>query len=1315
MKRKIFGILFALVLVLSFSLIPAMTATVSASDSPYILVGDTIQVTSQHLCELGAETPEAFNNEPETLVVDSVAFDAQSRRQVTIEGEVSDLNLGTGWVNTAYVEIGLRPEATMNTRNAGVYLIALNGDSGTEIHLQDFTGGGRTGSVITITKDAAFRYRITLTPSDDIGGTATLQVWVGDELQSTQPSLQYGYASTWQENVAGALDEDFSNARLFYSIIADRRGAADQTYSATVGDITIDDTLYVGAGQQFATIQDAINFANPGDTISVAAGTYNENVQITKRLTLNGAGPTTIIQPPLSTVGGLGVPGIRIMLAGCGSSETDRTVISNLRVTGGYNGVDTENFPDSISRALKFSHITLENLQVDHMVTHSTDGYTGSGINFRKWSNYDDIIINNIIATDNAKFGIDFNAQLNSLEGLTVNGGYFANNRIAGLEVTTVSANNIIISDATFESNGLDGYDVEGDIVLSGPNGNITITNVTINGGGASTGIRLSGPGTLASAGTITLTNVTINGTQSQWPRKNPLDGYNPYPSGAIVVSRYSDVSNVHFTNVNLNSTAPVGLFLGTIYDAPTAPTLDLTGISFNGTYEQLITLGRHGNNLSNKKANVNVDARNASFTGLTDNFAIEDKITHKLDDADLGLVTWVASNVYVTPLSGSIQRGIDAVAPGGIVNVAAGTYDEQVVIGKSLTLQGAGDTTIVQPSSAAKLTQVFDGLFFYGTPDTRNVAGAIVANVPDGSPVTVKNLKVDESLVTTKPTGADYLAGIFYRETGGIVDTVTVLGTGEWSGGDRAYGMYLSAATTAVSLEIKGSTITNYDKNGIEVMGDKLTANIHDNTITGRGATLAGDEAQNGVNIGRGAMGTVNSNTISNMSYSPLTWWSAGVMFYGGGGSANDNTINNCQIGLMFDHSSGSAQGNTVNGGTVGLLGLWAQYDAAGTWTATFSGNTVTAANDTADYENAAIGCQTWDGSASVTFVADNNTLTGNTGTTADGIDIGDVPAGSPAGTITATITNNTISGWQHGIRLLSSVAASSTITGNTITNNVLADSGIHIDAAVNADNVKVHFNNIEGNQTYGVYNGGTGTLDAINNWWGDASGPEDPAAYEVTGYQAYGDKVSANVDFEPWLLEEVDPEVTPTTYDKTLALKDGWTLVSSNKEVATGTVWIGTTPLVDEELEEEATILAYKYTAGVGYTQVTLATQLTSVDAYYVKTIGGGGVGIIYSDAAPGVVTKNLGEGWNIISAASETMNAYTLLVQLRGTEIEVGITTLVVQGGYNQFMVSSFWPLVTDAEWEALVDEKLMLSPFGGFWVHMNTAKTFGVIPD
>lgn len=52
-------------------------------------------------------------------------------------------------------------------------------------------------------------------------------------------------------------------------------------------------TLLIGAGQTYTTIQSAINAASAGDTIKVLPGTYNEAIAINKNLVIQGSGYET--------------------------------------------------------------------------------------------------------------------------------------------------------------------------------------------------------------------------------------------------------------------------------------------------------------------------------------------------------------------------------------------------------------------------------------------------------------------------------------------------------------------------------------------------------------------------------------------------------------------------------------------------------------------------------------------------------------------------------------------------------------------------------------------------------------------------------------------------------------------------------------------------------------------------------------------------------------------------------------------------------------------------------------------------------------
>jgi len=67
-------------------------------------------------------------------------------------------------------------------------------------------------------------------------------------------------------------------------------------------------------------------------------------------------------------------------------------------------------------------------------------------------------------------------------------------------------------------------------------------------------------------------------------------------------------------------------------------------------------------------------------------------------------------------------------------------------------------------------------------------------------------------------------------------------------------------------------------------------------------------------------------------------------------------------------------------------------------------------------------------------------------------------------------------------------------TITSNTLTGNLR---GVYVSAGAlaTAASVVIHFNDLSGNSTAGVENDSSvTTVNAIDNWWGSASGPKTP-----------------------------------------------------------------------------------------------------------------------------------------------------------------------------------------------------------------------------
>ncbi len=100
--------------------------------------------------------------------------------------------------------------------------------------------------------------------------------------------------------------------------------------------------------------------------------------------------------------------------------------------------------------------------------------------------------------------------------------------------------------------------------------------------------------------------------------------------------------------------------------------------------------------------------------TTLTSNFRVEDEIKHALDAAGLGLVTWVAGNVFASANKGKVQHGVDLVSVGGIVNVESGVHGEFSAGTRLLTIQFESGERISQQADTLDHTK--RALFVWGT-----------------------------------------------------------------------------------------------------------------------------------------------------------------------------------------------------------------------------------------------------------------------------------------------------------------------------------------------------------------------------------------------------------------------------------------------------------------------------------------------------------------------------------------------------------------------------------------------------------------------
>jgi len=111
-----------------------------------------------------------------------------------------------------------------------------------------------------------------------------------------------------------------------------------------------------------------------------------------------------------------------------------------------------------------------------------------------------------------------------------------------------------------------------------------------------------------------------------------------------------------------------------------------------------------------------------------------------------------------------------------------------------------------------------------------------------------------------------------------------------------------------------------------------------------------------------------------------------------------------------------------------------------------------------------------------------------------------------------------------------LSGLISDTDIQGNTITGcdmSFYGTTGFYGDSTAYPTGTTVHDNNFEGNGE-GLIWDGTTSLNAEDNWWGNASGPQEAGNPDGTG-----DPVTGDVDYTPWLSHPYGPPYAAFTYN--------------------------------------------------------------------------------------------------------------------------------------------------------------------------------------
>lgn len=632
------------------------------------------------------------------------------------------------------------------------------------------------------------------------------------------------------------------------------------------------DSPTCGTATPCKTIGQAITNASAGDTIQVAAGTYNEQVTIDKALTLEGTDRNT------TTISWNSATAVTITAA---NVTFEGFTVKGSSVYGIYPQTSDVTIQDNI----------VENNSTG--IYWNLGGKAGTNLQ----------ILNNILQDNGSDTSGGAGAELtcgatpteiNGNTGWVISGNTAKDDYGAGIDVECTTG-------AQVTDNQVSGTKQQTSGPWAGQEANLNVIfskDATVSGNTVSNGYRIG---------------ISLWNTQSSTVKGNSVSGITG--SGVGVFTGSDGTNGLNGDNNTIIGNTLTGNLRG-IDQWASDPNLvtgtlvhfnDLTGDTTDGIENDVPTsvidaTDNWWGSANGPTVSANTYNAGSQGVGVTTGVTFAPWLTSApalgaTSGADFAPVTDTTSGAKFA----SIQAAVDAATAADTIQVAAGTYTENVSIGKSLTLKGANAG--VAGTSTRVAESIVDGhsvssAFLIGASNV-TIDGFTIKGGQHGEEAGVKMAPTDQHVTIENNIITDNEIGVYARCGGDCVVERNEFIANNLSGPAGGAGIYTDQSN---GLMIESNDFTGQTINSV-IIFDVGIAPAHQNDTVSNNTIHDNNSNNSMVYVVSMTGGTFSGNTITQSGAAALTFAGADT-----------------NISVTGNHLTGSAKGVKVTDDGFGL-----------------------------------------------------------------------------------------------------------------------------------------------------------------------------------------------------------------------------------------------------------------------------------------------------------------------------------------------------------------------------------------------------------